>query len=375
MKRVVLMSFVLAACAAPDGEGDDLPPPDDEVVDETPVPPDDMPQSPAPFDPTWQPRPFGKTRFVVFYQMSGSLIDLYANETTGLPHVADHGYIFTQSHASVGASREMADRIHAARDDFYYAPAFDVWEREGWLTASDAQLRAWAHAFRDEALGRHADMFTFNEAPSTTAENASVRVQIMKILRYLNEPDAQGRRLRGVFYFTERSITASNWTVPATDFWKTLDETCDVIVAEHYHSQGYVCTLSEAQLSAHLFAMRKWLDESGDANKKRIANAKYTVLHSTRLAPGSSGWAGADSNRTTLAQFQHALSKLTKVTRNTPGGYNRIAYAPVTTSITDPGVSPRLMLLARWHYGEVSTKASETSCVANAQVNCTCSPP
>jgi hypothetical protein len=375
MKRGLLLSLVLVvgACTG-EGDVDDLE--DEEVVEQTPQPPDDMAgQTPAPPDPTWQPKAFGKSRFVVFYQLSGDLIDLYANSTTGLPHVADHGYVFTQSHASVGASREMADRIHAARDDFYYAPAFDVWERDGWLTASDAQLRAWAHEFRDEAIGRHADMFTFNEAPSTTAENVNVRVRIIKILRALNEPDAQGRRLRGVFYFTERSITASNWDEPATEFWRTLDETCDIVIAEHYHSQGFVCTLSEAALAEHLFAMRRWLDESGDPAKIRIANQKYTVLHSTRLAPGTSGWAGADSNRTSLAAFQRALSKLTKVTRNTPGGLNRIAYAPVTTAITSAGVEPRLMLLARWHYGAATTDSRETACVAGAQVNCTCSAP
>jgi len=369
-----LAAAPLLSCMAAD-DGSDEPPPDDEGVDQTPVPPDDMPGGPVAADPLWRPRAFGKTRFVVFYQLSPDLLTTYASPTTGMPHVADHGYVFTQSHASVNASRQTADSIHAARDDFYYAPAFDVWERPGWITASDAQLRTWAHEFRDEALDRHADLFTFNEAPSTTGTSATVRVQIAKLLRYLNDPDAGGRRLRGVLYLTEKPSMPQNWDTPATAFWTAVDDTCDIVVVEHYHGQGYVCSLSEQELANHLFAMRKWLDGSGDPAKKRIANSKYTVLHSARLGPGPSGWAGADSDRTSLAAFQRALSKLTKVTRVTAGGFNRIAFAPVTSQITDPRVQPRLTLLMRWHYGQASTAGSETGCVGGAQVNCTCSAP
>lgn len=379
----MVLACALAACAIGDdgGDGGDstdpLPPDDDGAIDQTPTPPDDLAgaEAPAPPDPTWQPRAFGKTRFVVFYQLSADVVDVYKDPVTGLPHVPDHGYVFTQSHASVSASRATADLIHNARDDFYYAPAFDVWERDGWLSASDAQLATWAHEFRDEAIGRHADLFTFNEVPSTAGENANVRTRVAKILRYINEPDAQGRRLRGVLYLTERPSMPQNWDGPGTEFWRAVDDTCDIVIVEHYHSQGYVCTYSEAQLSAHLFAMRDWLNRSGDPAKVRIANSKYTVLHSSRIAPGSSGWAGADSDKTSLAAFQRALSKLAKVTRNTAGGFNRIAFGPVTTQITLAGVEPRIALLARWHLGAVQTAAGETSCVAGAQVNCTCSPP
>ena len=54
----------------------------------------------------------------------------------------------------------------------------------GWETASDAQLRTWAHGFRDAALAAHADLFTFNESPSTTGESANVRIKIAKIIRF-----------------------------------------------------------------------------------------------------------------------------------------------------------------------------------------------
>ena len=373
-RHLVVISVLALVSSCVVGE-DEPPPPDEDENGDTPVPPDDMPGPIPDQDPNWRPRAFGKSRFVVFYQVSPDALDTYADPTTGLPQVADHGYIFSISHATAFANRETGDRIHARRPDFYYAPAFDVWEREGWITASDTQLRAWAHDFRDQALNAHADMFTFNESPTTTAENTQIRVQIIKILRYLNEPDAQGRRLRGVFFFTHKPGMPENWTSPATDFWTAIDDTCDAVVVEHYHSQGYVCSYSESALSEHLFALRRWLDTSGNAAKVSIANRKYTVLHSARLAPGSSGWAGADSNVTSLAEFQRALSKLTKITRNTPGGLNRISYAPTTSSITAAGVHPRIALLARWHYGKTSPLDSETSCVAGAQVNCTCSAP
>jgi hypothetical protein len=380
MKRLAcVIPAVVLACTTVDDDLDDLPPPDDEEVDQTPTPPPEPDEDDGtgrlPAEAPWQPRPFGTSRFAVFYQLSGDVLDLYADPVTGLPAVADHGYVFTQSHASAFASRRTADRIHARRGDFYYAPAFDVWERDGWLTASDAQLRAWAHAFRDEALADHADLFTFNEAPSTTAASEEVRVRIAKLLRYLNEPDASGRRLRGVLYLTEKPSTASNWATPATAFWTAVDDTCDVVIVEHYHSQGYACTLTESQLSTHLFAMRRWLADSGNAAKRRIANQKYTVLHSSRIGPGGSGWAGADSTKTSLAAFQRALSKLTKVTRNTEGGHDRVAFGPITTQITQLGIHPRIALLLRHHYGRVAPAASETSCVAGAQVNCTCTAP
>ncbi|HVV87242.1 MAG TPA: hypothetical protein VHE35_29580 [Kofleriaceae bacterium] len=321
----------------------------------------------------WHPRAFTATRFAVFYQVGRDVLATYADPETGLPHAPHHAYIISISHASVGADRATADRIHDARDDFFYAPAFDLNNHPGWATASDAQLRTMAHAFRDEALAAHADLWSFNEAPTTTAGSPSQRRAMIKLVRYLADPNAAGTRLRGVFYLTHKPSMPSSWTSHAPDFWAALDETTVAVVAEHYHGQSWVCGNSEAAIADHLFALRRWLASSGDPHQVRIANQKFTVLHSSRYADGPSGWEGADARTTTLAQFQHALSKLTRVTRNTDGGKNRISFAPMASSITDPRVQPRITLLLRWHYGAASQAATgELPCVAGAAVNCTC---
>src|SRR5262249_52871977 len=144
-------------------------------------------------DDGYVPKAVTASRFGVFYQVSSDVLDAYQAQSSGLPQVAGHAWLFTQSHATAFASRVLADRVHA-RADFYYAPAFDIWDasHHGWQTADDAMLAQWAHDFRDAAIAAHADLFTFNECPSTTGSSANVRVQIAKILRYLHEPDAKG---------------------------------------------------------------------------------------------------------------------------------------------------------------------------------------
>ncbi|HEY5920047.1 MAG TPA: hypothetical protein VIV11_00190 [Kofleriaceae bacterium] len=366
----VLPCLLLAGCTDPTVEdpdpGADDPgetPPQDDFDDATPIPSDDG----------YVPKPFTAARFGVFYQLSRDVLDLYQDTEKGLPQVANHAWLVTQSHATAYASKQMAETVHR-RADFYYAPAFDLWDAKhvGWQTASDAQLRTWAHGFRDTALAAHADLFTFNEAPSTTGESANVRVKIAKILRFIHEPDAKGRQLWGVVYLTERSATASSWTSPGTDFFKAIDETSIALIAEHYHSTSFVCTLSEERLADHFFAFRKWLVASGDPAKIRIANQKYTVLHSARYNEGTSGWAGGDSTKTTLSTYQRALSKATRVTRKTEGGVNRISFGPTTSQITLFGVQPRITQLLRWHYRHTAAQMTELPCIDNFAGNCSC---
>lgn len=365
---------LLSACSTtPTGGGDDDPASGSADPGEAP-PPDDFQQTGTPPpDDGYVPKPVTASRFGVFYQVSADVLATYQDPVHGLPQVADHAWLITHSHATAFASRALADLVHA-RGDFYYAPAFDVWDAShaGWQTASDATLAQWAHDFRDAAIAAHADLFTFNECPSTTAADPAVRVQIAALLRHLHEPDAQGRQLWGVVYFTERPALASSWTEPASDFFSAIDETSVALVLEHYHSNGYVCSLDETALAEHYFALRAWLVASGEPAKSSIANTKYTVLHSARYADGPSGWAGGDASMISLADYQRALSRISKVTRETQGGLNRISFAPVTTSVTEAGVQPRITALFRWHYLHSSPMDVELPCIANFPGNCTC---
>ena len=361
----LLCAVLLGGCISNDAAVDE-----DGADEPQPAPPDefDAPNAP-PADDGWVPRMPTTTRMGIFYQVSGDVLDHYQAE---LP-TSGHAWIITQSHATAYASKALGDRVHQ-RADFYYAPAFDIWDdkHDGWMTASDAQLRAWAHDFRDTAIRAHADLFTFNEAPTTTAANANIRVRIAKILRFIHEPDAQGRRLWGVVYFTQKASTGSNWTTPASDFFKAIDDTSIALVVEFYHSTAYTCANSREKLAAHYFSLRDWMMKSGEPAKLSIANQKFTVLHSARFEDGPSGWAGGDSLTTPLARFQRALSRNALVTRSTEGGYNRLAFGPTATQITKLGVQPRITALFNWHYRGAGIQPSEVSCIDGFAGNCEC---
>jgi hypothetical protein len=369
---MLFATLLLAGCSAsptsddpnPGSEdpGEDTPPMDDTPADATP-----------PVDDGYVPRALTASRFGVFYQISGDVLDTYQDADHGLPHVDNHAWLITHSHATAFASKVLADHIHQ-RDDFYYAPAFDVWDasHQGWIDASDAQLAQWAHEFRDAAIVAHADLFTLNESPSTTGSSAKVRAQLAKIVRYIHQPDAKGRVLWGVFYLTEAAATVSNYDGPATDFFKAIDETSVALVAEHYHSNGFVCAQSEAALAAHYFNFRTWLMDSGEPAKVSIANKKYTVLHSSRFNDGPSGWAGGDSSKSTLANYQRAMSRIAKITRQTDGGLNRLSFGPTASSITLPGVQPRITALFRWHYLHTGPMDAELPCIDGFGGNCSC---
>jgi hypothetical protein len=369
--------FGLACALLAAGCTDAATPPSDDTGDEdTPPPPlpDDFSQTtPQPnTDDGYVPKPLEATRLGIFYQISRDVLDEYQSDG-GLPHVAGHAWIITHSHATAFASRALADLVHR-RDDFYYAPAFDIWDAShfGWQTAPDATLRQWAHDFRDAAIVGHADLFTFNECPTTTGSSANVRERIAKILRYLHEPDAMGRRLWGVTYFTQKPAIAGNWDSAGSDFFAAIDETSIALVVEFYHSYGYVCANSTAQLAAHYFSLREWLVASGEPAKLSIANKKFTVLHSSRFADGPSGWAGGDATKISLANYQRALSRASLVTRSTEGGVNRLAFGPTATSITQFGVQPRITALFRWHYLHTAAQSSEATCIDNFGGNCSC---
>jgi len=359
-----------ASTASPTGDDDT----GDDLGEESPPLPDDfVDSSPAPTDDGWIPPAFTATRFGVFYQVSKDVLDLYQDPTAGLPKVAGHAWIITQSHATAYASKALADLVHR-RDDFYYAPAFDIFDaaHKGWNTVPDAQLRTWAHAFRDAAIKAHADLFTFNESPTTTGENPNIRVRIAKILRFIHEPDAQGRQLWGITYLTQRAANPATYDSPASDFFQAIDETSIALVAEYYHSNGYVCGNTLEALSDHFFVLRRWLVASGEPAKLSLANKKFTVLHSARYADGVSGWAGGDATQTTLANYQRALSRATLATRTTEGGVNRLAFGPTATNITMFGVQPRITALFRHHYLHTAAQVSETSCIDNFAGNCAC---
>src|SRR5450755_4199546 len=144
--RTSLAIVILAVSACTFDPGTSTPANDDDTgsVDPsatTPPPDDSPPDITPPVDDGYVPKALTATRFGVFYQISGDVLDTYQDPDHGLPQIANHAWLITHSHAVAFASRALADHVHL-RDDFYYAPAFDVWDAShmGWETASDTTL-------------------------------------------------------------------------------------------------------------------------------------------------------------------------------------------------------------------------------------------
>src|SRR5277367_6839616 len=111
------LALALAACAA--GE------PDTGASDPgQTLPPDDFGGGTPAVDDGYVPKPLTAARFGIFYQISADVLAIYQ---AGLPQDGNHAWLITQSHGTAFATRALADRVHA-RGDFYYAPAFDVWD-------------------------------------------------------------------------------------------------------------------------------------------------------------------------------------------------------------------------------------------------------
>jgi hypothetical protein len=198
-----------------------------------------------------------------------------------------------------------------------------------------------------------------------------VRSQIATLLKYLSEPNDYGEWLEGIVFMTHRPSMPGNWREPDAEFWDAVNQASRLVVAEHYHSHGFVCNNTETYLSNHFFAMRDWLYASGEGSQIEIANEKMTVLHSSRYGPGPSGWQGGDSNLVPFDAFERNLARCSRVTRDRAGGYNRICFAPLTAAYTDPAVHLRIRRLLNWHYNQAGDDL-ERMCVEDDNSQCQC---
>jgi len=253
-----------------------------------------------------------------------------------LPNGPGHLHIFSHSHPGMLPRPETAKAVQARGSSFKYALAFDLHKYKGWTMAPDDQLKEWARKFREQALDPRgpADYFAFNEMPTTGAATPNMRAQAAKLVRYLHSVDG-GPKLPGVFYFTERNLNPMNWQGEADDFWAALDETCDLVVGEHYHSYDFAMGKTVPQLTAHLFALPPWLKESGKAAQLSIASRKYAVLHSTYYGPQVTGWAGLLTDKHDPAAVEKYFEHVIAATRESQYGKRRIASGPLVAKEQD----------------------------------------
>ncbi len=277
-----------------------------------------------------------------FYQFGDRALQVLGGPG-GLPNGPDYLHLFSHSHPGMNPHPDTARAVRACGSSFRYALAFDVHKYKDWQTASADQLKAWASAFRDQALDARgpADYFAFNEMPTTGAATPHLREQAAQLLRFLASAGG-GPQLRGIFYFTERNLNPQSWQGEADDFWAALDETCVLVVGEHYHSYEFALSHTPAQLADHLFALPKWLKQSGKPAQTAIAARKYAVLHSSYYGPRVTGWAGVQTDKHKPEDLDRYFQYLLAATRLSEFGKRRIAFGPLATTGIDPAMLPAL---------------------------------
>ena len=268
-----------------------------------------------------------------FYQFGkGALAAL----KEALPNGPRYLHVFSHSHPGMNAHADTAKMVRACGESFKYALAIDVHKYPGWQQAGDDDLKQWAIEFREKALvgAGPADYFAFNEMPTTGAATPALRERVAKWLRYLHEGGG-GPKLRGVFYFTERNLNPMNWVDRGDAFWAALDETCDVVVGEHYHSYDFCMNKTTEQLAAHLFPLPKWLRDSGQPAQMNLAARKYLVLHSSYYGPETTGWAGVRNDMKDEAELEKYYQHVVAATRASEFGKQRIGFGPLAARNLD----------------------------------------
>ncbi|HZZ44978.1 MAG TPA: twin-arginine translocation signal domain-containing protein [Tepidisphaeraceae bacterium] len=272
-----------------------------------------------------------------FYQWGHDTLKAFAGPD-GLPNGPEYLHIFSASHAGHNAHPDTANAVRELGPSFKYARAIDIWKYKGWQDASDDQLRQWAIEFRKEALpeGGPADYFAFNEMPTGAESNPGLQRRIAKWMRYLYDANDGGPKLPAVFYLVEENLVPESWKGDAIDeLWAAIDDTSVIVVGEHYHNKKFLAEHTPEQITDHLFAIAKWLDESGKVPQRNVAQHKFAVLHSTYYGPKQTNWEGLQQDTSTPEDFKAYLAKLIECTRSSPYGKRRISFGPLQAAGLD----------------------------------------
>lgn len=317
----------------------------------------------------------GGDRYVTsFYQFNEAAIRRLSQKNA-LPNGPRFEHIFCQSTPGARAFPELTRMVHAAGASFKFAWAYDAHKHRGWERAGDDDLRKWADEFRTAAFTSDAppDYFAFNEMPPDGHKDADTRDRVTKLVRYLHDGGNEGGpKWRGLFYFVEPNTNPAAWKGDAQEFWETLDQCCDHVVAEHYHTDAFVFSRTVQQMSDHLFTMAHWLADSGSAPQANIAAHKFAILHSSYWGRGYSPWtslyrdlcmgkihpdpafyqAGRITPWEGMLNDEHESAELEKffqrcvaATRADDLGKSRIAFGPL--AISQPMGPAMLPMLAR----------------------------
>ncbi len=178
--------------------------------------------------------------------------------------------------------------------------------------------------------------------PPEASPDEKLRGQVTKLLHYLNDAGS-GPKLPGVFYLTEENLNLATWKGSPDELFQAIDETCDLMVAEHYHSDAYLFARTLEQYTDHLFAMAKVMDASPNAHAKNLARKKFCVLHSCYWGSGKmpghtlTPWEGMIAPDHDPEDFEAYLHRCIAATRASEFGKNRIAFSPLALKAGELG--------------------------------------
>jgi hypothetical protein len=276
-----------------------------------------------------------------YYQFADEAVKTLA--AGALPNGPEYLHIFVQSAPGTKPRPRTTKVVQNCGSSFKYGYAFDLNKYPTWKEAGDDQLKAWAAEFRAAALDARApaDYFAFNEMPDDAPHHPELRRKVATLVRHLYSAGG-GPDLRGVFYFTQKNLMPATWVGESEELWEVLDETCDLVVGEHFESGRFVARHTPQQIAELFDVPPRWMVASGDPRRIRIARDKYAVLSSTYYGPRSTNWAGLRSDQASPEELKRFLETLVSATRLSEFGKRRIVFSPLQTFNLDRRLYPIL---------------------------------
>lgn len=276
-----------------------------------------------------------------YYQFTDESVRILAKEA--LPNGPEYLHIFVQSAPGTKPRPHVTRVVQSCGRSFKYGYAFDLNKYPDWKEASEDRLKGWAEEFRAAALNSAApaDYFAFNEMPDEAPKHPELRRKIAGWVRYLFSAGG-GPERRGVFYFTQKNLTPATWEGQSDELWEVLDDTCDLVVGEHFESFQFVTHHSLEQIANLYDVPPRWMVASGDPHRIRIARDKYAVISSTYYGPKATNWAGVRSDQVSPQELKKYFEAVVLATRMSEFGKRRIVFSPLQTFNLDERLYPVL---------------------------------
>jgi hypothetical protein len=275
--------------------------------------------------------PLSEKYVTCFYQLSKKTFAMLSGKDA-LPNGPQFEHIFTVSYPGTKPHKDAADMVHAAGSSFKFGLCIDLHKYKTWLTDSEETVKGWCQEFRKTCFDSGADYVSFNEFPPPAPQRPDMHARVAMILRFLHDP-GDGKKLPGVFYFTEEGVEPYRWKGGITpDLWKAINETSALVVAEHYHKPDFIYNHPTPEKYAdHLSVMTEFLESKHEPAIDEILRDKWCVLHSSYYGPRDSGWQGVLSDKYAEADARKYVQFCIDATHACKYGANRLSFGPLET--------------------------------------------